>query len=74
MCLGGLVTLQAKRIKVFTMTGAGRGENGGAKAGSLRLGVSPLGLFGQVETLFCCSHVADELYCPTVRVDRVRLF
>lgn len=48
--------------KIITMVAVG-GEQGGAKVGSLRLVVSPLGFFGPTVVLICCSHALDELTC-----------
>lgn len=56
--------------------GAAAGERGGAKAGSLRLGVIPVGGSGQEEEWKRFSHAPEELVClpPKVLLDRLRLF
>lgn len=62
--------------KTITMLGAVTTEKGGANVGSLWLDFSPLGLFGQVEGLICCSQTPEVLIYlpPAVLVDWVRLF
>lgn len=60
---------------MITMPGPAAGEKGGAKAGSLLLGLIPLGLFGQVEAPIFSSQTPEVLiYLPAeFLVDRVRL-
>lgn len=49
---------------------------GGAKLGSLRLGFIPLGLWGHLKLLSCCSHVPEVLKCLAFMdlLDKERLF